>query len=401
MDIETFLKNSGQSGYGSWVVTNPAVLDVINAHLIEENLELLKQYAVVSLLNEYAPYLSKDFVQAKAKFEQSEADDQILAWNSLKKLIEMDLGELYAKRYFSLEKKQAVEKLIQDILAAYKKKIEKFDWLSEQSRAKSIEKLNAMSVKAGYPDTDHGVLKSVSVKSSETGGSYIENVISISKVMAAKELEKATAPVNRNEWSLAPHTINAYYDPSLNDITFPAAILQAPFYDEKASYAQNLGAIGAVIAHEITHAFDENGSRYDEKGNIVNWLTDEDRQAYSERARKVVDYFGSYEVLPGIKVNGELTLGENIADLGGVSTVSAILENDLDALKEMYRSYAMIMASRQTEDELRDQLESDEHAPSKVRVNGVLSSTDGFYRAFDLKPGDGMYLPLEKRVRLY
>ncbi len=400
MNVSDFLKKSGQEGYTTQVVVNPAMLSVINGYLTEKNLELLKQYTIVSLLSEYAPYLNSAFRNADAKFNRLDMNEKELAWDSVQILAEMELGELYVKEYFSKEKKEAAQKLVGDILEAYRKNLEQLDWLSENSRSEAVKKIDTMRVKVGYPEEYQSYLKGI-VKATEEGGSFIDNAVAADQQRAMYEQDKAIAAVNREEWTISPITLNAYYDPSHNEIVFPAAMLQAPFYDENASYATNLGGIGSVIAHEITHAFDDMGALYDEKGNYRNWWTDEDRRAFEEKSQKVVEYFGSYEVLPGLKVDGTLTLGENIADLGGISVISSILEHDTEALKEMYQSYATIWATTINEEELKDQLQNDNHAPSKARVNAVLSSTEAFYKAFDIKDGDGMYLPPEKRVKLY
>ncbi|NLA79552.1 MAG: M13 family metallopeptidase [Chloroflexi bacterium] len=272
--------------------------------------------------------------------------------------------------------------------------------MSEASRAEAIKTIDSMMVKVGYPESYTSFAKGL-VKSPEDGGSLIENAIAIHKAKAAAEHAKATAPVDKTVWALSPQTINAYYEPSLNEIIFPAAMLQPPFYNENASLAQNLGGIGTIIAHEITHAFDDMGSLFDDKGNFRDWWTKEDRQAFTERAAKFVSYFGGIEVLPGQKLDGELTLGENIADSGSLSVITSIVRDDKEALKEMLTSYARIWAAVTTEDDILGQLASDEHAPAKVRVNGVLSVTDAFYEAFDLKPGDKMYVAPENRVKLF
>ncbi len=400
INLSDFLKKSGQAGYGTRVVINPAMLSVINSSLTEEHLELLKKYTLISLYDEYALYLNSKFSQANATFNQLDPDENTLAWDAVSTLATMELGELYAKEHFNKEKKDAVQKLVSDILTAYRANIRQLDWLSEESRQAAVKKIDAMVVKIGYPEHYQSYLKGI-IKSTGQGGSFIDNTVAVHQQSAAADQRKAKAIVDREEWLMSPVTLNAYYAPSANEIVFPAAMLQAPFYDEKASYAANLGGIGSIIAHEITHAFDDMGALYDEKGNYRNWWTDRDRQSFLERSKKVVDYFSAYEVIPGLKVDGELTLGENIADLGSLSVISSMLRNDTAALKEMYESYANIWATAITEEELKDQIQNDNHAPSKARVNAVLSSTDDFYTAFDIKEGDGMYIPPEKRVKLY
>ncbi len=401
MNLKEYFDEAGLNGYYATVVENPKSLSVINKYLTKDNLEMLKKYSISALLDDYGEYLNKDIRNAKAVFEQREENDDENSLTAVKKLADMEIGEIYAKKYFSPEKKEAVEKMIGDIVGAYKKNIEKLDWMSPESKAEAIKKLENLDLKIGYPETYTSHLKDGTVKSGAEGGSLIDNAVAINKSKAAQELTRASSPVNRGEWGMSSHTLNAYYDPSTNGVVFPAAILQSPFYDEKASYAQNLGSLGAVIAHEITHAFDDLGSHYDEKGNLRNWWSDTDRNAFKEKAQSFIKYFGNFEALPGHKVDGELTLGENIADLGGISVVTTLLGDDKEALKEMYISYAKSWASLSNDEDIIEQLKSDEHAPSKIRVNAVLSSTDKFYEAFDIKPGDGMYVKPEDRVHMY
>lgn len=400
-NISKFLKESGREGYSSWLVMNPNIMPVINKYLTSENLELLKNYSVTALLNDYAPYLDNKYSAASAEFDQISTDEKDIALEAVKKIAEPELGELYVKKHFSPEKREAVTKLVKDIVKAYKKHIETLTWMSKESKAGAIKKLDTLSLKIGYPDNIGRKLSEDVVKPVDKGGSLIENVISINKLKAEKELKKATSPVDRNEWGLSPQILNGYYDHSSNEIVIPAAILQPPFYNEKASYAQNLGAIGAIIGHEITHAFDDNGSHYDEKGNYNDWWTKEDRAKFKEQAKKVVEHFGNIEVLPGHKLDGELTLGENIADTGGVSVASSILGNDKKALKDFFISYARLWATKTDDESLKQQILGDEHAPSKVRVNGVLRNIDAFYKAFDVKEGDKMFIKPENRVRMY
>ncbi|NLY09035.1 MAG: M13 family metallopeptidase [Tissierellia bacterium] len=401
MDVKKFIADSGFESFENRVVINTRMLEKINGYLTKDNLELLKQYTTIALLNDFAPYLNNKFVEASAKFNQIEnMETEEKAWESVKTLAEFEIGEIYAKKYFSQEKKAAVEKLVSDILAGYKKHIDSLDWLSAESKEEAKNKIDNMAVKIGYPENYTSFVKG-NVKSTDEGGTLIENAIAISKLKAASEIAKGTKPVDRGEWGLSPQIINAYYEASGNQIVFPAAMLQEPFYNENASYATNLGAIGAIIAHEITHAFDDAGSLYDDKGNYRDWWTAEDRNSFTERAKKFIEYFGSIEAVPGAKVDGELTLGENIANTGGISVISSMLENDIEALKEMFKSYATSWVSTMSDDDTKAQLKSDVHAPAKVRVNGVLSATDAFYKAFNVKPGDKMYVEPEKRAKMF
>lgn len=398
--IDSFLKATGQEGFANHVVNNPDMLEKVNRFLTPENLNVLKQYATVQLLHEYALLLNEDFQQAAAKFNQMDFHKETLAWEVVKQRAEAELGELYAKKTFTSKEKEGVESLVRDIMEAYKKKLQSADWLSEPSRQTAIRKLEAMRLKIAYPEPVAQENKAASVVPKE-GGSLIDAAVATDLAKSQAEIEGNHKEVDRETWPLSPQTVNAYYDPALNEIVFPAAMLQAPFYDAKASYAQNLGSIGSIIAHEITHAFDDAGSLYDEKGNYRSWWNEADQKAFNERAKTFIEYFGSQEILPGHKVNGKMTLGENIADTGSLSVISSMLGDDKEALKELFTSYAKLWASQIGEEDLLDQLASDEHAPAKVRVNAVLSLTDAFYKAFDVKPGDRMYVAPESRAKLF
>lgn len=377
------------------------MLPLLNKYITEENLELLKNYSLAMLLNDYAPYLNNEYVSANAEYDQLQTEGEDLAWDAVKKAAEKEIGDLYAKRSFSPEKKAAVEKIVKDIVEAYKKRIENLTWMSAEGKKGAIKKLETMQLKIAYPDKYKTWVNEGVIKTSGEGSSFIDNIVAINKWSAKLETEKVNTPVDRSEWGISPQTINGYYDHLTNDIVIPAAMLQAPFYDENQSYAKNLGGIGAVIGHEITHAFDDNGSKYDEKGNLRQWWSDSDHSEFNKLSKKFIEYYGNFEAIPGHKVDGELTLGENIADLGGISVVSSILADDVNGLKEMFTNYAYSFASIVSDDEIKDQIQHDEHSPNNVRINAALSSTEGFYKAFDVKEGDKMYVAPEKRVALY
>ena len=322
VDVKKFFASSAQDQYATKVIQDPAMIEKINAYLSGEHLELLKKYSLVSLLHDFAPYLNNEFVQASARFYlMDDEDPDMIAWDSVQSLAEFEIGDMYAKRFFSPEKKVAAEKMAQDILAGYKSHIDGLDWLSEESKSEAKKKIDSMSVNIGYPE-EYPSFVIDTVKSLQEGGTFIENALAISKAEAADEVEKSILPVDRQTWDLPPREVNAFYEATANQIVFPAAMLQEPFFNEKASYASNLGSIGTVIAHEIAHAFDDVGSLFDDQGNYRDWWTAEDRESFAERSKKFIEYFGSIEAVPGAKVDGELTLGENIADTSGISVIS-------------------------------------------------------------------------------
>ena len=214
--------------------------------------------------------------------------------------------------------------------------------------------------------------------------------------------EKVQKPVDKTEWAMTPQTVNAYYNPTGNEIVFPAAILQAPFYDPEADHASNLGGIGTVIAHEISHAFDSSGSLYDEKGNFHVWWTNEDRARFKALADRVVAYYDGQEGYKGRMVNGAQTLNENIADLGSMACITSIVGDDVEGLRQVFKQYATIWAAKYTPETMIKRLNTDVHSPARVRVNAVLSSTDAFYKAYpEIKEGDAMYVAPEKRVKIW
>lgn len=398
--VNRFLENSGLNEFTSFVAVNPAMLDLINESLQPENLELLKQYSTVTLLNDYALYLNLSLGQAHARFNQQDDSPESLAVSALQTIAEPEVGELYAKKTCTPEKKEHATQLVNDILAAYRSHLEKLDWLSEAGRTKALAKIDNMRLKVAFPDTYTSVVKAVDA-ADDKAAVFIDRIITIDKERAKIEREKATASVDHTKWPIPPQLLNAYYDPAINSIVLPAAMLQAPFYEETASKAENLGGIGAIIAHEMTHAFDDAGSLYDENGNIRDWWSEADRARFNERAKQFVEYFSSFEAAPGQNLNGELTLGENIADTGGISIVSSLVSDDKAALQTLFKKYAEIWASAAGEEAVAEQIMYDEHAPAKLRVNAVLSTTDRFYEAFDIKPGDGMYIDPAKRVNMY
>ncbi len=256
----------------------------------------------------------------------------------------------------------------------------------------------------GAPDYSQteSALDSADLKSGGEGGSYYQNIIEINKASLKELAELSGEPVDKEQWVTTPQTVNAFYSPSFNSVNFPIAFLQAPVYDPDASYEENLGSVGFVIAHEITHAFDSSGSQYDENGNAANWWTEGDLQTFQRLCQDVVTYFDGVETAPGITVNGALTLTENIADLGAIQCVVSIGEETPDFdFREMFESYAVLWMSTSSREYLEMASYLDTHSPSRVRVDRVLQSTDKFYDVYGITEGDGMYVAPEDRVRIW
>ena len=299
-------------------------------------------------------------------------------------------------------------KLVGNLQKALGERIQGLEWMSEETKAKALEKLAAFHVKVGYPDKWRDY-SSLEIKND----SYWANIIRSNHFDHDKMIAKAGKPVDKDEWLMTPQTVNAYYNPTTNEICFPAAILQYPFFDMNADDACNYGAIGVVIGHEMTHGFDDQGRQYDKDGNLKDWWTPEDAKNFKERAQVLVDYFGNIEVLPGLKANGELTLGENIADHGGLQVSflalqKAMAENPLGKdehgftpEQRFFLSYANVWADNTRDEQIRLQTKSDPHSLGRWRVNAALPHISMWYDAFGVKEGDALYLPVEKRASIW
>ena len=273
--------------------------------------------------------------------------------------------------------------------------------MSPETKANAIKKLDTMTIKIGYPDKwmDYTDLD---IKSIEEGSSLVENVFNIADWSYAKQVESLNQPVDKTTFLISPQTVNACYNPSANDITFPAAILEVPYYDIHQSREANLGGIGAVIAHEISHAFDTNGSHFDEKGNVANWWTEQDYTKFEENTKKVRIFYSQIEVLPGQRVNGDLTVSENIADITAISCMLDILNKEKNPdYKAFFESWAKVWRIKSSEAYTEQLLQLDAHSPGKVRANAVVQQFEEFYEAYDVKEGDGMYVKPEDRLKIY
>ncbi len=319
------------------------------------------------------------------------------------------LGKIYAEKYFPAEAKERMVKLIGNLQTALAERIKAQDWMSDSTKQNALEKLSTFYVKVGYPDkwTDFSDLNIDPTKS------YYENVKECRRFWNAWNIEhKAGKPVDRDEWYMFPQTVNAYYNPTTNEICFPAGILQPPFFDMQADDAFNYGAIGVVIGHEMTHGFDDQGRQYDKDGNMHDWWTEQDGENFKERTDKYADFFSAIEVLPGLNANGRLTLGENLADHGGLQVAFTAFKNataeaplgDIDGFtpeQRFFLAYAGVWAGNVNEEEIRNRTKSDPHALGKWRVNGALPHIDAWYEAFNIQPTDKLYIPKEERLPLW
>ena len=319
------------------------------------------------------------------------------------------LGRIYVQKYFPASSKERMKTLVENLRIALGERIAAQDWMDDSTKVNALLKLNTFYVKIGYPDrwTDLSSLKIDAKKS------YYENMEECSRFWVADRISKrAGKPVDREEWHMTPQTVNAYYNPTTNEICFPAGILQVPFFDPTADDAFNYGAIGVVIGHEMTHGFDDQGRQYDKEGNMHDWWTEADGKNFTERTDKYADFFSAIEVLPGLKANGRLTLGENLADHGGLQVAWYAYKNatkrqqlpvidGLTADQRFFLAYAGVWAANIRDAEIRNRTKSDPHSLGRWRVNGALPHIDAWYDAYGVKEGDKMYIPKEKRLSLW
>lgn len=398
------------------LVMQPNYMKELNEILEEGNVSLWQTVMRWGLIRGAASTLSTDIETASWEFysktlsgaeQQRPLKERALA--SVNGMVGEAVGQLYVDQKFPKEAKEKAEVMIDDVIEAFKNRIQDLDWMGAETKVKAVEKLDKFTVKIGYPDK----WKDYSDLDIKEENSYYENSIAVSKWHLNRTLEKIDQPVDRTEWGMAPQTVNAYFSPLNNEIVFPAAILQPPFYDYKADDAVNYGGIGAVIGHEISHAFDDSGSRFDGDGNLNNWWTEDDLKQFSERTLSLADQYDAIEVLDDVFVNGKFTLGENIGDLGGVLGAYDGLMNHLDKVgrpenidgftpeQRFFMNWATIWRTKSRDEALRNQIKTDPHSPGQVRAVQPLLNVDAFYEAFDIKEGDAMYLAPEKRVRIW
>ena len=360
----------------------------------EDNLGLFKAIEKVVLLNAYSPYLGEDLAERFGATYLTSGDIAVQTYLS------EELGQLYVERYFSAESKEEIKKMTEMMIETFKKRMERLDWLEENTKKEAIKKLDSLTVLIGYPD--EWQLSEAEIRGPEDGGSLFENAAAFEVEKWKRNLKELEEPVDNGKFALAAYTVNAAANRNTNVLLFPAGILQAPFYDKDASFEANLGAIGSTIAHEITHMFDDGGAQFDSRGNLSDWWAKKDYEHFRMLCKKAEEFYDGHEAAPGIKVNGQETLSENIADIGGIACGLEILSNmenpDYDAF---FRSYAKQWLRVADYDTLLELAESDMHAPNNLRSNLVLSNFQEFYDTYDIKPGDGMYVAPEDRIKIW
>lgn len=398
------------------VVQNKQYFSSLDKLLNKTQLPVLKFYLYYQTVAHFSPYLPKAIKEEKFNFygrikggikEQKKRDIQAI--DITEGLGEGNiLGRLYVAQYFPESSKKKVAEMIENVRTVYGERIQKLTWMSDSTKLMAKKKLKTFTYKIGYPDKWDDYTTIV-----VQPGTLIKNVISNTLWSHYKMAKDIGKPVDKNRWYMSPQTVNAYYNPLNNEVVFPAGILQAPFFNPHADDAVNYGGIIAVIGHEFTHGFDDQGAQYDETGNLKNWWTAKDAENFKMLGNKYIHYFSAFEPLPGIHVNGELTIGENIADLGGLTLAYYALKRSMEGKPEpakidgftwqqrYFLNWAQVWHNNIKDEELRNRLQTDPHSPARYRINGPLKHLQEFYDAFGVKEGDKMWLPADQRVAIW
>ncbi len=418
---ERYLKTVGVdlSKVDTLIVTQPKFVNEVNAMLADTDLDRTKAYLKWNVVNKAANFLNNEMVQANFDFygkvirgtdQMRPREERVLATTN--SVIGEAIGKVYVAETFPPEAKANAEEMVTNLMKAFDQRIKNLPWMSDSSKQQALKKLNNLTVKIGYPDKwkDYTSLK---VENTGETYSYLANMENAWRWQYAENIKEVGEPVDKTEWGMNPQTVNAYFNPLNNEIVFPAAILQPPFYNYTADAAVNYGGMGAVIGHEISHGFDDQGSRFDWSGNMVNWWTEGDRERFNARTDKLVAQFDAYEALDSVNVQGELTLGENIGDLGGLNAAYDALqihlkENGNPGLidgftpeQRLFISWATIWRTKYKDEYLRTQVLTDPHSPGMFRAIGPLTNMETFYKAFDIKEGDELWRAEEDRVKIW
>ncbi|HRZ74826.1 MAG TPA: M13 family metallopeptidase [Flavobacterium sp.] len=414
-----YLQGVGLPIVDTIIVSQPRYMTALETIFKENKVEDWKAYMRWTLLNRYAGLLSTEIGNANWEFygktltgaiKQRPFDERAL--QSVNGTFGEALGKIYVEKMFPPEAKEKARKMIDNLFLAYENRINNLPWMAKSTKDNAIAKLKKFNVKIGYPDKWKDYSK-VTIIGPKEGGTYFDNSKRITKWRNDENFAKLNKPVDKTEWGMSPQTVNAYYNASFNEIVFPAAILQPPFYDYRADEAVNYGGIGAVIGHEISHGFDDSGSRYNADGNLVNWWSEEDLKQFTELGGALADQYSQLEPLPGIFVDGKFTLGENIGDLGGVSAALDGLKIHLKQAgnpglidgytpeQRFFISWATIWRSKARDEAIKNLVKTDSHSPGQYRAYVPLQNVDAFYDAFSIGKGDGMYLEEDKRVKIW
>ncbi len=414
LDWKAFFEEAGMAPTYDLNICQPSFLEGFSQLFGEKSLETWKIYAKWSLLNSFAGYLSSDFDDQNFDFYSrtlSGQQEQRPRWkrgvDGVNGVLGEVVGKVYVSRHFTPEAKVRMMQLVENLRTAFGAAFDELDWMSPETKVEAHRKLAAFTPKIGYPDRWKSY-DGLEIKSDD----LIGNIIRTNQFNNIDSISKLDEPIRTWEWGMTPQTVNAYYSPSRNEVVFPAAILQPPFFNIEADDAVNYGGIGAVIGHEMGHGFDDQGSHYDGEGNMRNWWTEDDLKKFEVRTKRLVDQYSAFEVLDGLFINGKLTLGENIGDLSGLSISHRAYLTSLNGSEgpvidgftgeqRFFMGFGQVWRGKYTEEELRNRVATDVHSPSEFRPIGSLSNFTPFYEAFDVKEGDAMYVSPEKRVHIW
>ncbi|MCM2373099.1 M13 family metallopeptidase [Aporhodopirellula aestuarii] len=412
--IQQMLQSAEITDQEAVVVSQPSYFSEIDDVISETSIDAWKHYFAFHVIDSYAAFLTEDLERRHFEFHGKAVtgtDEQQPMWkravDATGSVLGEVVGQLYVERHFTPEAKARMNELVENLKAAFAERIMSRPWMSEGTKKQALAKLAKFTTKIGYPDEwkDYSELQI-------TDASPATNMIAAAEFEFERDLAKLGGPIDRNEWHMTPQTINAYYNPTMNEIVFPAAILQPPFFNMAADDAVNYGGIGAVIGHELSHGFDDKGSKYDGDGNLRNWWTPKDREEFEKRASGLVEQYNEFKPYEDMNVNGELTLGENIGDLGGLAVSYAAYRLSLGDKKapvidgltgdqRFFLGWSQIWRRLYREQELRKRLVTDPHSPSEYRVNGIVRNMDEWYDAFDIQKGDPLYVAPEDRIRIW
>jgi putative endopeptidase len=413
-DWNAMLAKAGIANQKIVVVSQVEYTKSLNNIIKNTPLDTWKTYLKWSLINNTASHLTTSLDKANFEFygktlygTEKQEDDWKRAVNAVNGSLGEVVGKVYVEKHFSPEAKERMTGMVKNLLKAYAESIKKLDWMSKATKKQALAKVDKFMIKIGYPDKwiDYSSLKVA--KNDLYGNAQRSTEFEYNRL-----LNKLGKPVDRTEWGMTPQTVNAYYNPSLNEIVFPAAILQPPFFDLKADDAVNYGGIGAVIGHEIGHGFDDQGATFDGDGVMRNWWTDADLIAFKAKTEALVVQYNGFKVFPDLNVNGAFTLGENIGDLGGLSIAIKAYKMSLNGkeapkmdgytgMQRVFLGWGQVWLDKSREESLRSQVAGDPHSPAKFRINGVVRNVPEFYEAFNIKPTDSLYLAPEKRVKIW
>ena len=416
---EEFFEEMNIAIPGQIIVTEPEFIGFITEYVKSSSLELLKDYLIFQIIHQAAPYAHHELENAHFEmFSKTLEGVEVMRPRNerLVKVVNQSLGELlgqmFVSRHFPPEAKATALEMTKDIIDAFRNRISSLPWMSETTRDYALEKLDTFKVKIGYPDQWKDFSK-LEIVGQEEGGHYLQNIMAAAKWKQHIDYQRIGKEVDLHEWFMAPQVVNAYYNPMFNEIVFPAAILQPPFFDWHVDAAVNYGGMGAVIGHEITHGFDDQGSKFDKEGNLNEWWTPEDKTRFSSLTDKLVNQFDAYLPFEDLALNGTFTLGENIADLGGLSVAYDALQlyykrhgkpepiDGFTADQRYFMSWATIWRTKIRPEALRNQVKTDPHPPGQYRAVAAPSNMQEFYRAFEINPGSIWYREEKERIKIW